>query len=195
MKSESEICAEGTKDAVLSETNAWIECAVIGLNLCPFAKAVYVKGQIRTVVADDTDTDALAHRLADELTHLSQTDDAVTDTTLIIAPRMLADFDAFNDFLGVADAVVDALGFRGVFQIASFHPSYQFDGTQPDDASNLTNRAPYPTLHILREASIGRAVSAFPDAEMIYEKNIEVVEALSENERNTVFPYLRRRLG
>lgn len=163
---------------VIAETRAWVDRAVIGLNLCPFAKAVQVKGQIRYAVTDATDTDALLEALREELRLLADADPAQVETTVLIHPGVLADFLDFNDFLEVADAALEALGYAGVLQVASFHPQYQFAGTGADDMTNATNRSPYPTLHLLREASIDRAVAAFPEAKTIYERNIRTLQAL-----------------
>ncbi len=163
---------------VVRDTQAWLERAVIGLNLCPFAKAVHVKGQIHYAVSDATDPEALLEDLVQELKALLALDPSVRDTTLLIAPRCLQAFPDFNDFLGHADEALVELGLDGVIQIASFHPAYRFAGTAPDDITNFTNRAPYPTLHLLREASIDRAVQAFPEAEMIFERNMQTLQAL-----------------
>ena len=156
----------------------WLERAVIGLNLCPFAKGVHAKGQIHYVVSAATDGAALEQDLRRELVDLAATSAQVRDTTLLVAPDCLREFLDFNDFLAVADAVLEELGLDGTLQIASFHPQFQFAGTVADDVTNCTNRAPYPTLHLLREDSIDRAVQAYPEAEAIYERNIEVLEQL-----------------
>ena len=160
------------------DTRAWLERAVIGLNLCPFAKAVYVKGQIHFVVSTAGDARALLDDLARELRALASIDPLVRSTTLLIAPDCLADFYAFNDLLGRADKLLRRLELDGTLQIASFHPRYQFAGTDPQDIGNFTNRAPYPTLHLLRESSIDQAVKAFPQAEQIFEQNIRTLERL-----------------
>ncbi|MED5618498.1 DUF1415 domain-containing protein [Ideonella sp. BN130291] len=165
-------------EQAIAQTRAWIEHAVIGLNLCPFAKAVHTKGQIRYVVSDDTDPEDLLNTLCAELQHLASADPAEVDTTLIIHPRVLTDFMDYNDFLELADQAVEDMGLEGVLQVASFHPQYQFEGTSPDDVSNASNRSPYPTLHLLREDSVDRAVDAFPEAERIYETNIRTLEDL-----------------
>ena len=166
------------RDEVVASTRAWIEQAVIGLNLCPFAKAVYDKDQIRYAVSDAQSSGALRDDLARELRTLAQAVPAAMDTTLLIHPNVLAEFDDFNAFLAVADATVKTLGLAGVLQVASFHPRYQFAGTTPDDVTNNTNRSPYPMLHLLREASMDRAVAAFPEAGMIYQRNIETMRRL-----------------
>jgi hypothetical protein len=163
---------------VLAETRAWVDRAVIGLNLCPFAKAPQVKGQLRYVVSHVLDAEALLADLITELQRLAQIDPEVTETTLLVHPGVLADFLDFNDFLDLADAALDDLGLDGVIQIASFHPHYQFAGTAPDDVDNATNRSPYPTLHLIREASLDRAVAAIPDASSIFDANIATLRQL-----------------
>ena len=156
----------------------WLERAVIGLNLCPFAKAVYVKQQVRIVISDASTERALLEELGEELALLRDTPADEIDTTLLVHPQVLGDFLDYNDFLGDADALVEAMDLDGVLQVASFHPQYQFAGSEPDDADNLTNRAPYPILHLLREASIDRAVTAYPDPDAIIERNIATVREL-----------------
>ncbi|UJB30068.1 DUF1415 domain-containing protein [Chromobacterium sp. Beijing] len=163
---------------IIAATRDWLEKAVIGLNLCPFAKSVYVKNQVRYMVSDAAQPDQLAQELASELRLLADSSPDEIDTTLLIHPRALQRFLDFNDFLDIADAIVEDMGLDGELQVASFHPKFQFDGTGINDIENYTNRAPYPTLHLLREASIGRAVEAFPQAEAIYEKNIETLKQL-----------------
>ena len=151
---------------------------MIGLNLCPFAKAVHVKGQIRYSVCVSPTTGALRAELIRELQYLADADASDIDTTLLIHPNVLTVFFDYNDFLQVADAAVAELNLEGVIQVASFHPHYQFAGTEADDIGNCTNRSPYPTLHLLREASVTRAVAAFPAAGDIFEKNIKTMAAL-----------------
>ncbi len=162
----------------IAAVQAWIEKAVIGLNLCPFAKSVYVKNQIRYTVSAATDAAALLAELEVELKKLQATDPAEIDTTLLIVTDMLADFLDYNDFLHAADALIDATELRGEIQIASFHPDYQFADAAADDIENYTNRSPYPILHLLRETSIDRAVDAFPYAESIFEQNMETLRKL-----------------
>jgi hypothetical protein len=164
--------------APLDDTRHWLEQAVIGLNLCPFAKAVHAKEQIRWVLSEARTPTALLAELVAELRLLAAADPDTLDTTLVVHPQVLQDFHDFNDFLGVAEEALAELGLEGTLQIASFHPQFQFDGTEPDDMGNFSNRAPYPTLHLLREDSIERAVDAFPDAAEIYERNIETLERL-----------------
>ena len=166
------------EEAVIAAMREWIEKAVIGLNLCPFAKAVHVKNQVRYVVSRAPHLDGLLEDLDRELDFLAAADPAEIDTTLLIHPALLADFLDFNDFLQLAEAAVGEHGLEGVIQIASFHPRFQFEGTAPDDIGNYTNRAPFPTLHLLREASLERAVAAFPEAGTIYQRNIETLQRL-----------------
>ncbi len=168
----------GSEEEVVAATQAWLEADVIGLNLCPFAKAVHVGRQIRYFVSRAETADRLQADLASELRLLETLDPAKVDTTLLIHPSVFGHFPDFNDFLGVAEATVEELGFAGVFQIASFHPRYQFAGTGPEDVTNRSNRSPYPMLHILREASLSRAVAEHPDAAGIPARNIETLRRL-----------------
>lgn len=167
-----------SKQQVLDDTRVWLERAVIGLNLCPFAKSVHVKGQIHYAVSSAETPEALLEDLKKELNDLLALDASARDTTLLIAPECLQDFLDFNDFLAQADDALLELELDGVLQIASLHPAYQFAGTRADDITNYTNRSPYPTLHLLREDSIDRAVEAFPQAETIYERNMQTLQEL-----------------
>jgi hypothetical protein len=162
----------------IAATRRWLERAVIGLNLCPFAKAVHAKGQVRYVLSDADTPQALLEELGEELLRLRDTPAEAVDTTLLVHPRVLVDFLDYNDFLDDADALVEALGLDGVLQVASFHPDYRFAGTEPGDIGNFSNRAPYPTLHLLREDSVERAVAAFPDPDAIVERNIQTLRQL-----------------
>ncbi len=164
--------------AVVAATRHWLTRAVIGLNLCPFAKAVQVKNQIRYTVSKASDMEGALKDLENELRTLADADPASIDTTLLIIPHALADFLEFNDCLFFADRMLKQLRLEGTLQIASFHPRYQFEGSEPDDIENYTNRAPYPILHLLREASIERAAEAFPDAAQIYERNQQTLRRL-----------------
>ncbi|MHB8915648.1 MAG: DUF1415 domain-containing protein [Thiobacillus sp.] len=165
-------------DPIIAATREWLEKAVIGLNLCPFAKAVYLKNQVRFVVSGAPHLDGLLEDLDRELDFLAAANPDEVDTTLLIHPTLLPDFLDFNDFLQIADAAIDEHQLEGVIQIASFHPQFQFADTAPDDMQNFTNRAPYPTLHLLREASINKAVATFPEAATIYQRNIGTLETL-----------------
>jgi uncharacterized protein len=167
-----------SNDIPITDTVRWLERAVIGLNLCPFAKAPHVKGQIHYAVSEAKGLEGLRDELIEQLQALAAMPAEERETVLLIVPHMLRDFLDFNDFLDEADGVLQELDLEGEFQIASFHPDFQFADTEPDDITNFTNRSPYPTLHLIREASIDRAVEAFPEAEMIYETNMATMEKL-----------------
>ena len=167
-----------TADCAIAETRAWVQRAVVGLNLCPFAKAPLVKGQVRFVVCESDDPRVLLDALRTEMHALVHIDPVEIETTLLIHPNALADFEIFNDFLDAADAALEDLQLDGVLQVASFHPHYRFAGTEAGDLGNATNRSPHPTLHLLREASVERAVESFPEAEAIFEANIATLAAL-----------------
>ena len=165
-------------ERVEAETRAWVVRAVLGLDLCPFAKAPHAKDRIRYVVSDATTEDALLQALAAELDRLVAADPREIETTLLLHPLVLADFTDFNDFLDEAEALVADLGLEGLVQLATFHPDYRFAGTAVDDLGNATNRSPYPVLQLLRESSIDRAVEAVSDPGTIYEANIATLERL-----------------
>ena len=165
-------------DEVIATMRLWLEKAVIGLNLCPFAKGVYVKNQVRFVVSEARHLDGFLEDLDRELDLLAAADPAQIDTTLLIHPTLMPDFLEFNDFTVLAEAAVEEHGLEGILQVASFHPAFQFADTEPDDIGNYTNRAPFPTLHLIREESLSRAVAAYPDAEAIYGRNIETLKKL-----------------
>ena len=163
---------------VLEDTRRWVQRAVIGLNLCPFAKSVEVKKQVRYVVSHAARTKPLLVDLKRELLALAAAEPGVLDTTLLVAPDGFVDFREFNDMLDRADKLLVALDLDGVLQIASLHPQYQFADAEAGDITNFTNRAPYPTLHLLREESVDRAVAAFPNAEAIFETNMQTMQDL-----------------
>lgn len=169
---------ESTDAAVIEDTRRWLRRAVIGLNLCPFAKSVDVKDQVHYAVTRNVGFKDLLADLKQELNALAALDATERDTTLFIAPDGLVDFLEFNDFLAQANRLLAKLGYDGIFQIASLHPQYQFADAPQDAITNCTNRSPYPTLHLLREDSIDRAVKAFPHAEAIFETNMRTMERL-----------------
>lgn len=162
----------------LTPTTRWLERAVIGLNLCPFARAPHVQGKLRMRVSHARDTDALLDDLCGELQSLNALTADECETGLLIHPFVLENFLDYNDFLDVADAAVQTLGLEGVWQVASFHPHYQFADSEPDDVENFSNRSPFPTLHLLREASIERAMEQMSDTDAIYRRNIETLQKL-----------------
>jgi uncharacterized protein len=165
-------------NTLIVHTQTWLTRAVIGLQLCPFAKAVHLKNQIRYVVSHATGPQALLETLVQELQHLVQADPHTIETTLLIHPDVLTDFADYNDFLDIADAALLELDLDGVLQIASFHPQYQFAGTEPNAIENHTNRSPYPMLHILREASVEAAMQNFDGADAIVDRNIATLQKL-----------------
>jgi hypothetical protein len=165
-------------EEIIDTTRHWLTRAVIGLNLCPFAKSVYVKEQIRYAISEARSFEDVLADLETELKYLADSEPEKTDTTLLIVPHALASFAEYNDALHFADTLLKQLRFEGELQIASFHPDYQFDDAASDDIENFTNRAPYPIFHLLREASIERAVNAFPDAADIYERNMTTLRRL-----------------
>ena len=167
-----------TERIAVEDTQLWLTRAVVGLNLCPFAKAVMAKGQVRYVVTELTEPEQVLKLLQTEMQTLVDTDPDTLDTTLLIAPYLLPDFVDFNEFLFDCEAVLQAMDLEGVLQIADFHPNYQFAGTAPEDVENRTNQSPYPTLHLLREDSVTRAVQAFPDAALIYERNTALLREM-----------------
>ncbi len=166
------------EDAQIGATRRWLEQAVIGLNLCPFARAPYIKNRVRLRVSAAIDEDQLVADLAEELGLLAASDPDEIETTLLIHPQVLQDFHDFNDFLEIADATVQALGLEGELQVASFHPDYQFADAAHDAIENCTNRSPFPTLHLLRESSIDRAIEVIEDTDEIYRRNIEALRGL-----------------
>ena len=162
----------------IEDTQKWLMEAVIGLNLCPFAKAVVVKDRVRYRVCLSSVSQDVLQMLADELQFLVSADASVVETTLLIAPYALSDFLDFNEFLGECNTLLESQGLEGELQVADFHPDYQFAGEAPDAMGHFTNRAPYPTLHLLRESSLDEAVAVYPDAALIFERNIASLESL-----------------
>ena len=163
---------------VTDHTRQWLEKAVIGLNLCPFAKAPHVKNLVRISVSQARHLDGFLEDLDRELQLLGDTPADELETTLLVHPTLFPEFDTFNQMLDIADAAVVDNGLEGIVQIAPFHPDFQFEGTDSDDIGNYTNRSPYPTLHLIREDSIAKAAQAFPDASAIFERNIALLEKM-----------------
>jgi len=167
-------------EQVIAETRHWIERAVIGLRLCPFAATPYLRGEVRFRVSERASTQGLAEDLAEELRYLAAADPRVWETSFLIHPHVLHDFLDYNQFLDQADATVAALGLSGELQIASFHPAYQFAGSAANDIGNYTNRSPYPMLHLLREASVQRAVATFAEVHEIGNRNVATLRELGD---------------
>ena len=170
--------------------NRWLEEVVIGLGLCPFAAPPWRRGEVRLAVSDAADELELLAELQEELLRLDAADQHVLETTLLIVRRLFVEFEDFNQFLDPVDALLERFDWVGRFQIASFHPHYRFADVANDDPGNLTNRSPYPILHLIREDSLTRAIANFPDPEGIPERNIARLQALSGPERMRLFPYL-----
>lgn len=178
-------------ESALAATRAWVEHLVVGLNLCPFASLPFAKKTIRYAVCDAVQPEIVAERLAGELALLAEADPAIAQTTLLIVPNAFADFLDFNDFLDVADALVEEAGLSGVLQVASFHPDYQFADEAPDDLSHWTNRSPHPVLHLIREDDIDRAAATHPDVDGIPDANIARLRELGRPALEALFDRCR----
>tara|TARA_R110001592_G_scaffold362052_1_gene674732 strand:- start:8014 stop:8571 length:558 start_codon:yes stop_codon:yes gene_type:complete len=168
----------------------WLKTIVIGLNFCPFARKPFESNCVRIVCEEFTEEDAILELVLVELNKLEETEASEIATTLIVLPRAYPDFHDFNSLLFVLNNVLEMEGFEGMFQIASFHPAYQFAGTETDDVENFTNRAPYPILHLLREDSLSKALDQHPDPDGIPDKNIRLLKSLSESQLKDYFAYL-----
>ena len=179
-------------DQVEHEVRQWLEEVVIGLRLCPFAVAPWQQGRVRIRISDARGESALLQALYSELLLIDQEPAADLETTLLVAPLILQQFEDYNQFLDLVDGLLRQSGWEGRYQVASFHPRYCFAGNQPDDAANLTNRSPYPILHIIRESSIEDALRTFDNSEAIPANNIRRLECLGANERRRLFFYLLR---
>jgi hypothetical protein len=167
-----------TDAEIISDTRQWLEKAVIGLGLCPFAEGPYSNGLVRFHVSSQRSAAGLLQDLRTELLALHACEPTQLETTLLIHPWVLNDFIEYNEFLDVCDLTVAEMDLEGELQVASFHPRYQFAGTDPEDIGNYTNRSPYPMLHLLREASVERAVAAVGDTDEIYLRNIRTLRGL-----------------
>lgn len=178
------------QDKIIATTEQWLRAVVIGLNLCPFARKPERAGLIRYAVSEATDDETLMAELLHECQLLDELPAAELETTLLIIPAHLHTFEDFNHFLNLADWLIERHNYSGIYQLATFHPNYQFAETEPDDAENLTNRAPYPILHLLREDSLAKVLANYPNPEAIPEHNIARVAQLSAAERRQLFPYL-----
>lgn len=183
------------KSDIHQQVQQWLEDVVIGLNLCPFAAKPNRNKQIKIHVSDaDTEADLLED-IYQQIKTLDDTPSDVLDTTLIVTPTLFTEFDDYNQFLDLVDALLHQLNKEGTYQVASFHPEYCFYGTHPDDAENLTNRSPFPIFHLIREASVEKVLKHYPDPEGIPERNIACVEGLSEARTKELFPFLFKSLS
>ncbi len=178
---------------VEAQTWQWLDKAVIGLNLCPFAKKPRANNQIKFVISQADNSNDLTNELLTELAFLSDTPAEQTDTTVIVIPKFLADFTDYLHVLDVADMLIDQMGYRGTFQLASFHPNYQFDGTEANDAENLTNTAPFPMLHLIREDSMEKGLSKYRDPESIPVNNIKTGQSLTEKQMGEIYSFKKKR--
>lgn len=178
------------ENQIIQEVSTWLEQVVIGLNLCPFASKPFKQNKVRIVVINTTDDESLLDELWKECEYLQTSGADKIETSLLVIPNHLQDFWDYNQFLQWANKLLCREGYEGEFQIASFHPDYCFAGTDPDDAENLTNRSPYPILHLIREASLEKALAFFPDIDQVPEKNKQKVNELSTEKRKQLFPYL-----
>ena len=183
-------CSETRMESVEHQVRQWLEQVVIGLTLCPFAATPYRDGRIRISVSQAATEKMLLACLESELVLIDGTPATAIETTLLVVAGMLTDFDAYNQFLAEVDALLRQGRWEGKYQVASFHPRYRFRGTKEDAVGNLTNRSPWPILHIIREASIDRARSDYPEIETIPQRNVRKMELLSLNERRELFPWL-----
>ncbi len=172
------------QDFVMPVKN-WLEQLVIGLNLCPFAKQEFINGRVRFYPSTATTIEMLLLDLQQELERLNS--DSSVETTLLIHPHILTDFYDYNDFLDIADGLLIDMELDGIYQIASFHPNYQFSDTEPNDAENYTNRSPYPLLHIIREQSLENAVANYPEPESIPVRNIQLMKEMGHAKLQALF--------
>lgn len=182
--------SDAVKSDVIQQVQQWLEDVVIGLNLCPFAAKPNRNKQIKIHVCEATAEEQLLEEIYQEIKQLDETSVEDLETTLVVAPNLFATFDDYNQFLDLVDALIIQMGKEGTYQIASFHPDYCFYDTQPNDAENLTNRSPFPIFHLIREASMEKALKHYPDPEGIPGRNIECVENLSPEQVKKLFPFL-----
>jgi len=172
-------------EQIISSVKQWVETLIVGMNLCPFAKRELVKERVRFVATASTTEEQLLMDLQAELERLNA--NPSIETTLLIHADVLQDFYQYNDFLNYADDLLIDMGLEGTYQVASFHPDYQFGGTEPDDAENYTNRSPYPMLHLLREASLEKVIADYPDVDQIPEQNIALMNELGQDKLKELF--------
>jgi len=178
------------ENQIIDAVSTWLKQVVIGLALCPFAAKPVQEGRVRFQLSNAKDDEVLLQALSMECQYMASVSAAEIETSLLIAAHHLKDFWSYNQFLVWANQLIKREGFEGVFQLASFHPDYCFAGTNPEDAENLTNRSPYPILHIIREASLEKALEYFSDIDEVPEKNKQKVNGLSFEQKQKLFPYI-----
>lgn len=172
-------------DKIIKPVRHWVETLVVGFNLCPFAKRELVNNRIRFSISEATTEQQLLNDLQTELSLL--THDETIETTLLIHPQVLQDFYDYNEFLDYADGLLVQMDLEGIYQIASFHPDYQFADTEADDVENYSNRSPYPLLHLIREQSLERAIANYPNSDLIPERNVELLKSLGKDKMEALF--------
>ena len=164
------------KSTAIEATQAWVGRFVVALNLCPFAKHPLDQGRVRFVEYAGKDLAQLSQTLLDEIEQLDGSE--AIETTLLVVPQMLNDFEEYLDYLAGVEMLMDELGYTGTYQIAGFHPDYVFEGVAPFDPANHTNRSPFPMFHIIREASVAWAIESHPDIDAIPERNVELLREM-----------------
>lgn len=172
---------------VIKTVQNWVEEFIIGYNICPFAKKVFVTLRIKYILNTSTNDEQILQAFLKELQWLSTTDSKEIDTTLFILTNAFLDFEHYLNFIHIIEVMIEQLDYEGVFQVATFHPNYQFEGTQPTDAENFTNRAPFPIIHILREESVEKAIENYPNPEAIPERNIDLMNKMGAEKLNAIF--------
>jgi hypothetical protein len=175
-------CGSGyilTDESVISSVRQWVESVVVDLNLCPFAKRELVKSRVRFAVTEVSTEGQLLIALQAELELLNN--EPSVETTLLIHPNVLQSFYDYNQFLNYVDGLLAQLKLEGIYQVASFHPDYQFADTDPSDVENYTNRSPYQMLHLIREESLELAIASYPDVDDIPERNKKLMKSLGED--------------
>ena len=172
-------------EKIIKAVRHWVETLVVGLNLCPFAKRELINNRVRFTVTDATTEQQLLETLQAELQLLNN--DPSVETTLLIHPNVLQDFYDYNEFLDYADGLLIQLELDSIYQIASFHPNYQFADTEPDDVDNYSNRSPYPLLHLIREQSLERAIANYPNSDQIPQRNVELLRSLGSKKMQALF--------
>ena len=163
-------------EKIIKQTEAWLTTFIIKYNICPFARKEHERGSIHYSVVESDSTEQCLNALFTECLFLDA--NAKIETTLIIYPSHFNQFDDYLDFLAIAESLLIKQNYEGVYQLASFHPHYCFEGENPTDPANYTNRSPYPMLHLIREASLEQAVKSFPNPELIPERNIKLTREL-----------------
>lgn len=179
-----------SNNEIAQQVEQWLNDVVIGLNLCPFAAKPQRNKQIKIFVSEAITEETLLEDILTQLLELEATPAEELETTLVVAPNMLADFYDYNLFIDWVEALIKQQDWEGIFQLATFHPNYCFGGTEPEDAENLTNRSPYPVFHLIREESMEKVLKHYPNPEAIPDTNIARVESLTPEERKKLFPYL-----